>query len=332
MIDPTPVEPALSSGSPEACREIARVIHTETLAFQNEDYDAWKVHWTQDDRTRDIFISSIAGLSVISGWAAISGHMKRVFETGLSDRLIEFRQQNMQISVSGDVAWVVFETHSVFESGITSLSFDTRILERDDGQWRFVYASFVLRQDTQPEGLSVGLDDTGRIVQSSPAALDALKDHPILTVSHGRVRAHRRDWDRTLQAALEKAGHHHGFFETHKFTRDTRGTADYPVILGQTDEGGVAVAHLSIRDCMTFIRIDADQVLESRLGFAQTVFGISDGQINVARQIALGKSLKQAADVLGISANTARTHLTRLFEKTGVSTQAALVRLLLSVG
>jgi DNA-binding CsgD family transcriptional regulator len=35
--------------------------------------------------------------------------------------------------------------------------------------------------------------------------------------------------------------------------------------------------------------------------------------------------------MLGITANTARTHLDRIFDKTGVRTQPALVRALLSV-
>ena len=35
---------------------------------------------------------------------------------------------------------------------------------------------------------------------------------------------------------------------------------------------------------------------------------------------------------MGISVNTAKTHLKRMFDKTGVHAQPALVRLLLSVG
>lgn len=54
--------------------------------------------------------------------------------------------------------------------------------------------------------------------------------------------------------------------------------------------------------------------------------------MKLARHIAMGESVKGAAEKLGISVNTARTHMTRLYEKTGVRSQAALVRLLLSVG
>jgi len=83
---------------------------------------------------------------------------------------------------------------------------------------------------------------------------------------------------------------------------------------------------------MTYVRLDAENLVERRLGHAQTVFDISDAQIKVAQRIALGLSLRESAHELGVTVNTARTHLYRLYEKTGVGTQAALVRLLLSVG
>lgn len=321
-----------ATAAPDEVAAITEVIRAEMLAFQRQDFDAWQDCWLQSDRARDVYISTTAGLSAVSGWNAISSHMRRAFEEGLIDKLVDFRHEGMQVSLSGDMAWVVHETFSVFESGDSSKSFDTRVLELHGRRWKIVYSSFVLRKDNEPDGLAVGLDQKGHVIQPSPAALEVLRDHPFLTVSHGRIRAHRREWDMALQEAIAQAARHHGWFETHKFARDTGGPADYPVILGQTDEGGIAVVHVSIRDCLTFVRLDADRILERRLGFAQTVFGLSDGQLRIAHQIALGKSLKGAALKIGISINTARTHLSRLFEKTGVNTQAALVRMLLSVG
>lgn len=194
---------------------ITQVIRRDTLAFQNQDYAAWERSWAQNERTRDVFISTTAGISVVSGWSAIASHMRKVFDDRLSDRMTGFGHENLQISVIGDCAWAVFETWSTWENGDRGESFDTRILERHDQQWKFVYASFVLRQNNGPEGLVVGLDQKGQIVQSSQTSVDALKTHPYLTVSHGRIRARRLDWDKILQNALAQAGRHHGFFETY---------------------------------------------------------------------------------------------------------------------
>lgn len=326
-------EPAFATpGKQDDFEAIVQVIRDDTLAFQSQDYAAWKKGWAQDERARDVFISTTAGISVVSGWPAIATHMRKVFDDGLSDPMIDFGYENLQISIIGDCAWAVFDTWSTWENGDRGESFDTRILERHDRHWKFVYASFVLRQNNGPEGLVVGLDPKGQIVQSGKASVDALKSHPFLTVSHGRIRAQRLDWDKKLQDALAQAGRHHGFFETYRFADSIGGPAHYPVVLGQTDDGGVAVVTLSIRDNITYLWVNAHQFLDRRMNFAKAVFSLSDGQIRVARQIAMGESVRGSAQNLGISVNTARTHLSRLYEKTGVRSQAALVRLLLSVG
>jgi DNA-binding CsgD family transcriptional regulator len=71
---------------------------------------------------------------------------------------------------------------------------------------------------------------------------------------------------------------------------------------------------------------------EKRLDAAAVVFGLSPAQKQLAAHVAGGRSLPEIADLMGITANTARTHLNRIFDKTGVHSQAALVRILLSVG
>ena len=72
--------------------------------------------------------------------------------------------------------------------------------------------------------------------------------------------------------------------------------------------------------------------IDRRLQLANVVYGLSAAQLRLAREIVGGLALPAAAEKLGISPNTARTHLNRIFEKTGVSNQAALVRCLLTVG
>ena len=62
------------------------------------------------------------------------------------------------------------------------------------------------------------------------------------------------------------------------------------------------------------------------------MFGLSAAQQRLAAEIVRGHTLPIAASALGISVNTARTHLNRIFDKTGVHSQAALVRNLYSVG
>jgi DNA-binding CsgD family transcriptional regulator/PAS domain-containing protein len=59
-------------------------------------------------------------------------------------------------------------------------------------------------------------------------------------------------------------------------------------------------------------------------------FGLSGAEAALALEIISGDGLQASADRLGVSLSTARTHLARIFEKTGARRQAQLVRLLVT--
>jgi DNA-binding CsgD family transcriptional regulator len=61
-------------------------------------------------------------------------------------------------------------------------------------------------------------------------------------------------------------------------------------------------------------------------------FGLTPAEARLAHEMIRGDGLGPCASRLGITTNTARTHLNRVFEKTGTKRQAELVRLLLSCG
>ena len=58
-------------------------------------------------------------------------------------------------------------------------------------------------------------------------------------------------------------------------------------------------------------------------------FGLTAAERSLTLDLVAGKSLKETAEARGISVNTARCHLGRIFDKTGARRQAELVRLLL---
>jgi DNA-binding CsgD family transcriptional regulator len=61
----------------------------------------------------------------------------------------------------------------------------------------------------------------------------------------------------------------------------------------------------------------------------QIYYGLRPAEATLASVLTNGKGLKDAADELHISLNTAKTHLRRIFDKTGTKRQAELVRLVL---
>lgn len=66
------------------------------------------------------------------------------------------------------------------------------------------------------------------------------------------------------------------------------------------------------------------------VGDLERLFGLSPAEARLATRLADGDGLDEAAQLLGISRNTARSQLQSVFAKTGVNRQGDLVRLLLS--
>lgn len=74
--------------------------------------------------------------------------------------------------------------------------------------------------------------------------------------------------------------------------------------------------------------VDAQQApLEALIG----LYGLTDAEGRVLNQISEGKNRNQAAASLAIADSTAKTHLDRIFSKTGTSTQSELARLISSL-
>jgi DNA-binding CsgD family transcriptional regulator len=69
--------------------------------------------------------------------------------------------------------------------------------------------------------------------------------------------------------------------------------------------------------------------LRTKLERWREQFGFTPAEANFALEIAKGDGRQAAADRLGITLGTARSHLSAVFDKAGVRRQAELVRLLL---
>jgi DNA-binding CsgD family transcriptional regulator/PAS domain-containing protein len=78
--------------------------------------------------------------------------------------------------------------------------------------------------------------------------------------------------------------------------------------------------------------IEAETIEPSLSEHLQQRFGLTPAEARLALEIAQGDGKNAAAERLGITFSTARTHLSRVFDKTGVRRQAELVRLVASLG
>ncbi|EBA12578.1 nuclear transport factor 2 family protein [Roseobacter sp. CCS2] len=312
--------------------DIMQVIALETQTFAGGDFAAWAACWVQDDRTRQLCISSTTGATVLEGWPAIAQYMREVFDSGSGCNIVDFQRENVLINMIGNVAWVVFDGRSAQADGQVERTYETRVLEKAQGRWRIVYSSFLVRGHQREDAHRLAVDADGMVLHAPPAALASLKAHPSLQISNGRLRAAKPDWDKLLQAGFACAAEQHRYFQQYRYSAQSGQTFRLPIVLGETDTGGVAFCTLFVRDEMTFVETQSDGDLANRLAMAKAIYGLSDGQLALAACIVSGDNLSAAADNLGISINTVRTHLSRIYDKTGVNAQTALVRILLSVG
>jgi DNA-binding CsgD family transcriptional regulator len=311
---------------------IMDVIACETEMFVQQNFAGWAECWIQDDRTREVCISSSLGATVLEGWTTLSSYMQNVMENGASCKISDVQRFNVSITESGDLAHVVFDETSKHASGRIEKTFETRILERSDGGWRILYASFVLHGHQQTDSNRLAVDAKGEVLCAPKAARQKLEGHPGLQISNNRLRATRPAWDKILQAGLACAAEQHGYFQHYRYMGESGQNFRLPVVLGETDEGSVVVCVLFVRDGVTFVETENGGDVDARLNVAKTIFGLSEGQMLLAHRIIQGDNLTAASETLGISKNTVRTHLSRIYEKTGINSQTALVRTLLSVG
>ena len=112
--------------------------------------------------------------------------------------------------------------------------------------------------------------------------------------------------------------------------------AHFPLRHDETETSLIAnlvPIRLSARDL--FARCDAALILTpiGRTAPApsealQTLFDLTPAESRLARSLADGEALEAIASKLGVTRNTASTHLKRVFAKTGCKRQAELVSLL----
>ena len=187
---------------------------------------------------------------------------------------------------------------------------------------------------TVMDRLAVGvviLGAAGNIICCSRKADEALSERDGLQLQAGRLRATCAKEDRELQAAIKLA-----IQAAANGAQTTRGIA-LTRLSGQRNLGlvvqamptaarqGAAAAPtvaIFLRDPEANAEVGGDLVRE--------LFDLTPAEAAVARRLAAGLSLEDAASSLDISRNTARAHLRSIFSKSGITRQTELVRLMLN--
>lgn len=174
-------------------------------------------------------------------------------------------------------------------------------------------------------------DENRRVFHANRSAAAMLDQGAVVRVRFDRLVAAQPARDRALGDALTKA--HRGDAEVrlhgigipmHK--SDGAPAACYVLPLNQSDArhvpGGPTVA--------VFLSVSGDSfpIVDAMLS---TLYGLTAAEARVASEIGKGGTLRDIGQRMHVSENTLKTHLKRIFDKTGVHRQSDLVSLVASL-
>ena len=305
---------------------ILAAIRGETEAWLQRDFEALASHWLQSPQTRRMEAFASLGVRVDQGWEAIAARLKKIVERFPEKQPFEerVRWENVNVVVAADMAWVTYDQIGT-DTG-DDLKRLLKIMQRVDGVWKI--ACLVMMESTveQANCPLIEVDADARILWTNHLAQERMRGHAGLVAAAGRLRARHRECDAALREAVRLA------FQELQGQRPlaVAPKQTWAVALGEDSNGVPLHCWVLLEDGKALVSFDDAETVARRITGAQEVYGLSPAQVRLARLIVDGHDLAGAATLLSVSVNTLRTQLQRIFDKTGVRSQSALVRSLLS--
>jgi len=237
--------------------------------------------------------------------------------------------ERMNIVVSGDAAWATYDQvgdkgKDSFEMGGTL--HELKIFERVNGHWKMSCIVVMQRAVDHAVIPLIEIDGDKSVLWMNGQAHEQISSHPFLMISGNRLRAKNRKHDITFQEAVDWAS---GYVRAH-WTQEPLSRLAKAVILGESDDAAPQFCWVLVEDGKILVSFNDEQLVRRRIAIAQNIYELTTAQTRLAQLIAEGHELAAASEKLGVSINTVRTHLQRLFDKTGARSQSTLIRVLLS--
>ena len=309
--------------------EIIALIHANRIALWTQDYALYEACFVHADYTTRWGWWRPGGPFKRRGWDDIAARVREQFKdpnfykpTNAYDTTVE----NLTLRIGGDMAWATFEQlyprtiyYGSLRQGQTN---EFRIFEKHDGKWRIAFLGFMDSESRPGDAAMLKLSAEGKVLWQSPAAEEALAASDELVIRNGRLRLRDSRSDQKLQAAISWAG------GLDTGVMSSRGAV--PILIERGEGLQTQICWVIGEGGMVYFSLDHAGLSQERLSVAALIYGLSLAQQQLAAHVAQGLSLPEIATAMGITTNTARTHLNRVFEKTGVHNQTALVRVLLS--
>ncbi|MCC5793691.1 MAG: helix-turn-helix transcriptional regulator [Chromatiales bacterium] len=206
-------------------------------------------------------------------------------------------------------------------------------LHRELDRLRALNSALLTALDQAPYG-AVFLDRTGRLLHANRRAQRMLRAGNQLRVVAGRLQSADSGLRGALREAIEQAlhaarsrshpRHRPATIQAGRFGEKAAcRVVIFPLGPPRQRAGALPVGAA----CMVLLHTDGQRGSLSIPSLVER-YQLSPGEARVVGELFSGKSLTESAGALGISRNTAKSHLSRVFDKTGVRSQAALLKLL----
>jgi len=183
--------------------------------------------------------------------------------------------------------------------------------------------------NTSPRGMAI-VDEFGRVGFCSLRTRELLDKNDGLGIENGLLNFHNKEQQaeflNSAKTFLEEGS------STLSLSIDRpSGKANLQFMVVALKTMSISQQYFQTQAFLTIYLHDPTEQAQLNLEHLQRYFGLTTAEAKVAINLFEQDNLQTAAEALGISINTARTHLRRIYRKVGVSGQPELMRALTSV-
>lgn len=310
---------------------IRKVLESDIASYLARDRDAWLECWIDDFRFQSIM--ECGTMQIARSFDEFRQNVFDAMDAEPDPVKAEVQYENLEIQISNVIAWATYEeivTSASNPRATPSHSHNFRLLEHVNGEWRILFHGCWAEPIRDTEDPAIEVAEDGRVLWMNDAADIGLKNFGGLALSNGKLRASKPSWNAELYSAISGAHNLTAFGNYNRAKSAGGGEVKYPVVLGEKDDGAFMLCWVKVADARVYILFGPGNDLSKQIDVVQAIFALSKAQTDMVRLIAKGMDLSEAADALGVTKNTARTHLRRVYEKTGVNSQIELLRLIIS--
>lgn len=180
--------------------------------------------------------------------------------------------------------------------------------------------------NSSPRGMAI-VDSDSRVGFSTIRARAILDKRDGISVEQGYLKIHDPGLQKDLQEAIQKlTAEGTGTFNL-SIPRAS-GKMPYQFMLLAMKTLSISTEYLDDQTFLSFYLHDPTSTYKLSLEQLQRYFSFTQAEAKVARSLFKNDNLADTAEEVGISINTARTHLRRIYRKANVNSQAELMRAL----